>query len=211
MQVTKDRTGNRFARLVLVSRSETKDRDGTFLWLCRCDCGALITTRIRSLQEGKTQSCGCLHKEKTSERTKARNTTHGHSVRGKRTATYRTWRSIFDRLKNDPDYEGVVVCERWNDFNNFLDDMGERPDGKTIDRKDNSKGYSPENCRWSDDLEQANNRTNNVYLTYDGRTQSLAQWLRELGLPYEANRRKFHRLGKPVDFVMQLTAKEKKC
>lgn len=207
--VSKDRVGETYGRLTLVARSSQKASDGAYKWVCRCQCGGSVVVAIHHLRTGNVKSCGCLHKEKTVERLKVRNTTHGHSVRGERTATYRTWRSIFDRLKNDPDYEGVELCERWLKFENFLEDMGERPEGKTLDRKDNSSGYCKENCRWADDLEQANNRTNNVYLSHEGRTQSLAQWLRELGLPYESNRRKFHKMGKPSDFVLQLTAKEK--
>lgn len=203
MKSTKDRAGERYERLVLISKSDERDRDGTFLWVCLCDCGNNLTVRVRSLQEGKTKSCGCLHKEKTAARLVKRNTTHGHAVRGKVSSTYRHWQYIFDRLKYDPDYYGVSVCSRWSKFENFLEDMGECSPGLTLDRIDNSKGYGPGNCRWATNKDQQNNRTNNLVLGYKGQYKTLTQWCEHFEWPYEYTRRAYHRMGKPEDFVSQ--------
>jgi hypothetical protein len=78
---------------------------------------------------------------------------------------------------------GIRVCARWSSFENFLADMGERPRGMTLDRKKNHLGYSKSNCRWATHLEQQSNRRDNRWIEFNGRTQTLSQWARELGLP----------------------------
>lgn len=77
---------------------------------------------------------------------------------------------------------GITFDPRWNDFDAFFADMGERPAGTSLDRIDNDGPYSPENCRWATPKEQGNNRANNRRLTHDGRTQTFAQWAREVGI-----------------------------
>lgn len=79
---------------------------------------------------------------------------------------------------------GITICERWNVFDHFLGDMGERPPGMTLDRIDNSGPYSPENCRWSSSKEQARNRRSSHLIDYLGETRTLAGWCEELGLEY---------------------------
>jgi hypothetical protein len=78
---------------------------------------------------------------------------------------------------------GITVCPRWQEsFENFLADMGERPEGMTLDRIDNDKGYSPENCRWATKQQQVRNTRSNVRITYEGRTQTMTEWAEELGI-----------------------------
>lgn len=79
---------------------------------------------------------------------------------------------------------GITVCERWHSFENFYADMGERPEGMTLDREDNNKGYEPGNCRWATRREQTRNRNITISLSFNGRTQPLAAWAEELGLSY---------------------------
>lgn len=79
---------------------------------------------------------------------------------------------------------GITVCEGWLKFENFLADMGERPSGMSIDRIDNNLGYTPDNCKWSTAKEQMNNRSNNRIIVFDGRSQTLAEWARELGVQW---------------------------
>lgn len=79
---------------------------------------------------------------------------------------------------------GIAICARWRRFENFYADMGEPPEGTSIDRIDNDKGYSPENCRWATVFEQANNRRSNIVISYNGRSQTVTQWSREFGVPY---------------------------
>lgn len=119
---------------------------------------------------------------------RSRKCKHGHSKLGGVTKTYMAWASMKKRCSN-PNHSryknyggrGIKVCKRWMEFTGFLEDMGESPEGMSIDRVDNDKDYSPDNCRWTTLERQANNRTDNVYLVYDGRKQSLADWARDLG------------------------------
>jgi hypothetical protein len=118
------------------------------------------------------------------------NASHGHAT-GKRSATYRSWESMKSRCENPhsdqyPRYggRGIRVCERWqSSFEHFLADMGERPEGTTLDRFPNSNGnYEVSNCRWANAKDQARNRSSNVAITYEGRTQTMAAWCEEFGL-----------------------------
>jgi len=97
--------------------------------------------------------------------------------------------------------KGIVVCEEWNNFENFLKDMGERPEGMTLDRIDNTKGYCKENCRWATPREQANNRSTNVVLEYKGESHTLAEWARLLGMKKNTISNRYGR-GLPVDKVL---------
>lgn len=124
-----------------------------------------------------------------------RNAKHGMTG----TRTHSCWAAMRERCnrKNHPFYHryggrGIAVCERWNEFLNFLEDMGEMPEGMSLDRIDNDKGYSPENCRWATHAEQCNNTSNNRPITAFGRTQNLKQWAREYGMSHQALR---HRLN----------------
>ena len=85
------------------------------------------------------------------------------------------------------------MCEEWKSFDNFYRDMGDRPDGKTLDRIDNSKGYFKENCRWATHKEQQNNTRSTRFFTYNGKTQSMKMWSEELGISYQAIRGRLRR------------------
>lgn len=96
---------------------------------------------------------------------------HGHTVNGAYSPTYGSWQAMLARCRyenrdNADRYrdKGISVCQRWNSFDNFLADMGERPAGTTLDRRDGSKGYEPDNCRWSTPTEQARNTRRNVLI-----------------------------------------------
>jgi hypothetical protein len=106
-----------------------------------------------------------------------------------RSLTYRSWESMKYRCnskkhKGAKDYhlKGITYCKRWEKFENFYKDMGERLKGETLDRLDNSKGYSKSNCRWSNIYDQNNNKITNHNLTFKGKTQSIARWAREIGI-----------------------------
>jgi len=155
---TIDLEGHTFGRLTVVSRIGTDDKTRAAVWRCACSCGGEVNVRSDVLRAGKSQSCGCLAKGLLSARAKK----HGMS----RTPTWNSWHSMVRRCTDEsyPAYQtygkvGVEVCDRWvGSFENFLDDMGERPDGMTIDRRDNAKGYFPENCRWATAEQQSRNR-----------------------------------------------------
>lgn len=104
--------------------------------------------------------------------------------------------AAFDRYGG----RGITVCERWHWFEPFFEDMGESPSRfHSIERKDNDLGYSPENCRWATDAEQANNTRRNVFVTRDGITMTVSQWCRALKLPGSAVRQRIYRGMSPED------------
>jgi hypothetical protein len=114
---------------------------------------------------------------------------HGHCVARKVTRTYKSWNAMRERCSNSSasnyaDYggRGIVVCDRWSTFENFLADMGERPEGMTLDRKDTSGNYEPSNCRWATPTEQQRNRAFTSKLTYRGETKALVAWCEEFGI-----------------------------
>lgn len=171
-------TAQVFGRLTVVFRAENNKR-GDARWHCRCECGTEKVVQAWLLKSGHTKSCGCFNREVTAERHKnpefqakflRAKVKHGHTPRddnGKKapSPTYKSWRNLKKRCNNPnhTDYKdyggrGIAVCERWSDFRNFLEDMGERPEGKTIDRKDNDGGYYKENCRWATAKEQRLNQ-----------------------------------------------------
>lgn len=128
---------------------------------CQCSlCGG--ETVVIKKMIGKTLPCGCYAREASSKR----NTRHGHSGTHKqKSPTYVSWQSMKARCHNPraTSYErygakGITVCKRWQRFENFLADMGERPEGMTLDRKNNSRGYSKANCRWATSKQQHENR-----------------------------------------------------
>jgi hypothetical protein len=98
-------------------------------------------------------------------------------------------------------YTNIAVCERWESFENFLADMGPRPDGMSLDRIDNAGPYAPENCRWADHGQQMRNTRNNVMLTCDGKTMCVAEWARFLGIPKMRIHKRLS-LGWPVERVL---------
>lgn len=172
-----DLTGRRFCLLVVIEKV-VNDKHNKIRYLCKCDCGKEKIVIGRDLLSGNTKSCGCI-------RLKGNRLKHGHSRKGEWSRAYYSWAGMIQRCINpkNTSYKnyggrGITICERWlpeNDgFRNFFNDMGERPEGKSLDRIDNNKlinGYSPNNCKWSNKKEQANNRRKpkkSLQQSYDG-------------------------------------------
>ena len=133
---------------------------------------------------------------------------HGHSLHRSRTPTYQSWqmmrqRCLYPKHQRYHIYggRGITICKRWDAFENFLADMGERPKGCTLDRRDNNGNYEPSNCRWATMFEQHGNRTDNLMLSYEGRTQCIAHWARELGMTRSALRYRIVERGLRLDEV----------
>lgn len=179
MRTAKNIIGNRYGRWLVISINVSESRRTS--WECLCDCGAIGTVRGSALKSGRTQSCGCLHTEGMRDRF----TTHGKS----KTPIYNIHRSMMNRcyLKTSTAYEnyggrGITVCDRWHSFENFYADMGDKPEGMSIERLDNAVGYSPENCKWATGKEQGNNTRRNRYISYKGVTKTASQWGDHIGI-----------------------------
>jgi hypothetical protein len=172
-----DLSNQRFGRLTVKSFIGAINKSGHYYWICKCDCGSVKEISTANLRSNVIKSCGCYQKEMAS----IANKTHGQSQR--KTKEYYSWTGMRKRCnqKNCEDYKdyggrGITVCERWDSFENFLADMGKAPEGHSLDRIDVNKGYSPENCKWSDSKTQARNKTNTRWITYNGVTKALAEW-----------------------------------
>lgn len=152
-----------------------------------CSCGNRVVLRTDCVNSNKTKSCGCLTKEIRADKTKNKKAkeprkTQKHGM--SKTPEYRSWSSMINRCTSDTssnykNYKGrsITVCERWLIFSNFLEDMGKRPDQMSIDRIDNEKGYSPENCRWSTRSEQGKNkRSYKTTITIGNETKTIKEW-----------------------------------
>ena len=184
-----DLTGQKFGRLTALYRLH--NTKGKTKWLCICDCGDLAEVRLNSLQQGAIKSCGCYRKETTKKLGKS---CKKHGLTGSR--LYHIWRCMKIRCynKNAPYYKnyggrGITICDEWrNDFKVFYNwaiNNGYQ-ENLTIDRIDVNGNYEPNNCRFISTKEQCNNKRSNVYLTFNGKTQTISQWSDELGIDYKS-------------------------
>lgn len=193
-------TGERYGHLVVVTidpSSTPKHRK----WICLCDCGKTKSVFRQALLSGKTKSCGCMQYQGK----KGINQTHGLS----KTRIYKEWASMRRRCRpssNDSKtyyQRGISVCPEWNDFTAFYNwaISNGYDDSLSIDRRDNNKGYSPDNCRWIPIEEQQSNKSNNIYVVYEGQKYCLRQLAEKLNLPYKTICRRYHNLQRKYDEV----------
>src|SRR5574343_242318 len=188
---------SQFNRWAVLKKVPSKGKGKPSHYLCRCDCGAEREVERYGLTSGRSKSCGCLQKEVAKDAAIQRYTTHGMT----HSKTYNTWAGMLTRCynKNQDSYKdyggrGITVCDRWrNSFTEFLADMGERPKGCSIERVDNDKGYSPENCIWADYSTQAKNTRRTRHITFGGKTMSVLDWSNEIGIHYERLRDRLNR------------------
>ena len=180
--------GERFGRLVCTDIQPVekgKDRKAVF----NCDCGTKgFVARLDSIRSGNTKSCGCLSEENL-KRTGKKVGRHGMTG----TPTYKSWQSMKQRVK--PDYSdskdyfdrGIIIEDkRWLNFIEFFNDMGERPDGTSLDRIDNDMGYFKENCRWATPKQQVENRRTPIMpKKFDEETRAKVVEMRMLHIPSE--------------------------
>jgi hypothetical protein len=195
----KNIVGQKFGQLTVLERAGTA-KDRHVMWLCKCTCGNTTTATGTRLRSGETQSCGCLNKEIN----RAKAMTHGM----KGTRLYDEWRHMKDRCSRPKSRiyknyggRGITVCQEWREnFETFRDWAlaNGYQDDLTIHRIDVNGNYEPSNCRWIALEEQQNNRRNNRLITHEGKTQTMKQWAKEKGIPYNTLRARLNR-GWPTD------------
>lgn len=186
-----DLTNKKFNRLTGIKPTE-KRAGNKIIWLFKCECGNECEAVGTEVKSGHTKSCGCWNIERTTQMGKS-NKTHGHASGGKLSKTYMIWagmkrRCLDPKHKRYMDYGGrrITICDRWLNENkgylNFLDDMGECPLGKSLNRIKNNKGYYSDNCCWSTQEEQCRNKRNNHLITFNGKKLTIAEWSEITGI-----------------------------
>lgn len=177
----------RLGKLTILKETK-RTKSGDRQYLVRCDCGTeTIMSKSNLSREVKTQkSCGCIKRK------------HGLW----KTRSYETWLGMMKRCYNEsarnyPRYggRGIRVCEQWHDFERFYRDMGERPKGMSLERTDNQGDYFPENCVWATPAEQSKNRRSTIFVTYNGITQCVSDWAKQLGIPRTRVYARIRKLG----------------
>lgn len=164
--------GQTFGRLTIISRAPPKvDVHGQVFYRvnARCECGNLRTLNESALKSGNSTSCGCKQREYAASGTA--NLRHGMAG----SPTHKSWQKMRARCENPNDVgwrlygaRGIRVCDRWQSFENFLADMGRRPEGTSLERIDGTRDYEPSNCRWATPAEQTRNTTRNRFVTVRG-------------------------------------------
>ena len=179
-----DLSGQTFNDWTVIRYSHT-GKDGSAYWVCRCVCGTERPVRSLHLKAGRTSCCGCKTNRKFQNKTDT----------NKRRIEYNAWVNMKSRCYNKSRQEyknyggrGITVCARWMEgFDNFYSDMGKRPSPRySLERIDNNKPYSPDNCEWALRRDQNRNHRRNKVLKYKGRSMCLMDWATHLGITQQA-------------------------
>lgn len=188
-----DIVGQKFGKLTVLKRVPNLTLENgkqKSVYLLKCDCGNYCLNTSNAIKQ-KTKSCGCNWVESITS----------HKMTN--SITYTSWDAIIQRCTNSNNHNylsyrgrGITVCDRWLDFNNFLEDMGERVSKLySIERLNNNLGYFKENCKWATSREQSLNKRSNVVITYKDKTQTLTEWCDELKLSYKLVQTRIKSLG----------------
>lgn len=214
-----DVTGKRFGYLVATERLARYKGYDTY-YKCKCDCGKEVVVRGANLTTGHSKSCGC----------QSRNMTNIANTKHKMTKSqiYRVWADMKNRTKNGTynnkgNYKklNIQVCEEWKKSfisfynwaisNGYTEEKTETNRNKlTLDRIDSYGNYCPENCRWITMKEQGTNRTRNVYIEFNGKTQSLPKWAEEFNIPYRLFYSRYKKLGWDIERIINTTVQVQK-
>lgn len=186
-----DLTNKKFGRLTVIDK-HGKDRFGNILWNCICECGKIKITKTHHLLKGICKSCGCIHKEGNSRT---------HKMSG--TRIYNIWHGMIERCynANSASYSnyggrGITVCSSWKKgFSTFYKWASKNgyANNLTIDRINVNGNYKPNNCRWVNIKEQANNKRTNIVINYNGKNKTLKQWSEDLEMSYSCLRHRLYR------------------
>ena len=202
----RDLTGKRFGKLVAIRPIEREEKYTNLRWECICDCGNKKNVQASNLISGHTKSCGCSWHPKGTKRnckhdlskTRLGNIYHGMVMRcctesERFNGYYGRGITVCDEWLGK---DGVINFVEWAKSNGYQDDL-------TIDRIDNNRGYSPSNCRWATYKQQANNRRNNIYITWNGETKTASQWAEIVGLKAQTIRSRYHKGWKIEDVLFK--------
>ena len=182
--IQKDITNYKFNKLIAVEFYK-KDKFGKLYWLFKCDCGNKKVINKSRVMTNQTKSCGCLEKEFKFKPL--------FNLLKPYRSEYTTWFAMKQRCLNteNKDYlhyggRGIKICDRWMKFENFFNDMGKRPKGKTIDRIDNNGNYELSNCRWATPKEQISNTRRVIYINFNGKIMIAKEWANLFSLDYRS-------------------------
>lgn len=204
-----DLTGQKFGRL-LVLKKKKKRQSLHIVWLCKCKCGTKVSVLGYSLKNGKTKSCGCYNLEMV----------RTHMMSG--TYLYKIWIDIKDRCnnKNNTSYKnygsrGIKICKEWNkDFMKFREWCLNNGFDKSLelDRRNNDKGYSPDNCRWITKKQNNRNKRTNVFIIYKGKRRTLIEVSELTGINYRTLVGRYGKgfRGKNLIFISQIMKLKKR-
>lgn len=200
--------GEKYGRLEAIEFAGRNKRKQAY-WMFECECGTVKKMLADNVKRGVAKSCGCLAREKAGKHS----ITHSMS----RSRPYRIWSLMKDRCTNE-NYKakkhykdrGISFCERWHKFDNFWEDMKETYENHlTLDRIDNNAGYYKENCRWATREQQNNNKRNTIFIEYNGKTQTVSAWAKELGIKQSVIRQRRSKTSN-VSIILKNKANEYK-
>lgn len=201
MPGTSIKVGEVYARLSVVSEAG-KNKAGSKLFACNCSCGKTGVFVGSRLKRGETRSCGCFHAEVTSKIA----STHGKSGSG----AHRSWAAMLERCNSERNIgyanyggRGITVCEEWRKFEAFYQDMGDRPQGMTLDRIDPNGNYCKDNCRWLSKKMQNRNRRDNRLFEFQGKGRTIPEIAEMVGLKEPTLRRRLMTVVEPLEIAVR--------
>lgn len=188
----------RFGFLTVIQISTVRGTDGSYLWKCLCVCGKTCLVAGPRLRRGDKKSCGCMRHK------------YRHGLAG--TRIQHTWYDMMGRCYN-PKYKnyhnyggrGIFVCERWHNIKLFHQDMGDPPEGLSLERMDNNGPYCPENCKWDTMKNQLRNQRRNHLVTAFGETKTMAEWSELTGFVWNTIKARLLKGMLPEDTLTQTT------
>lgn len=187
-----DLRGQRFGRWTVLGPGATR------YWLCKCDCGTLKEVFVGNLRPKlKTNSCGCWGWSKEVRAAKARK----HGCHG--TGTYSSWQAMKARVGTREEYKHISIDPAWEQFEQFLLDMGPKPEGYSLERIDNLGNYCKSNCCWIPRGDQAKNTRRQIWFTHGNKSMILSDWCKDRDMPYDRVRARISR-GWPIAQALEL-------